>query len=140
MSPRNKDDDTEGTDWERYAAELEDAFDGSDWPISPAPAPIRPERPRDWVQPDVDDERPEAADEVLDATYRAMEGTPRSTLERALLAIAGIGLVLIVLSEISFISLSPTLFIVVVIATVGAAVAWVVSYATGKEDDDGMRI
>ncbi|MEZ7897705.1 MAG: hypothetical protein QMB98_02695 [Flaviflexus sp.] len=72
MGPRNEDDGTDGTDWDKYAAELEDAFDGTDWPISAVPPGARPVDPRNWSQPDLDDEQPEAADEVLDATYRAM--------------------------------------------------------------------
>lgn len=130
----------DGTDWERYAAELDEAWDGKEWPITPEPQPHAITGPRDWVQADLDDETPEAADDVLDATYQAQGRNPLSALERTLLSVAGIGLLLIILSELSIITLSSTLFIVVVIASAGAAVAWVVSYATGEEDDNGMRV
>ncbi|MGO1622147.1 hypothetical protein [Flaviflexus sp.] len=139
MGPENKDGMDE-TDWDRYAAELGDAFDGADWPISAVPPAQQAARPRDWVQPELDDEQPEAADDVLDATYEAMGKRPLSTLEKVLLAIVGIGLVLIVLNEVSVLTLSPTLFIVVVIAAAGAGVAWVVAFATGDDGDDGMRV
>lgn len=137
MAPQDKDPLGDSTDWDRYAAELGDAWNGEEWPISRSPSP---RGPRDWVQADLDDEAPEAADEVLDATYDAQDREGSSPLERALLGIAAAGLVLIVLSEISVITLSPTLFIVVVIAAAAAAVAWVVSFATGSDDDDGMRV
>lgn len=130
----------DGTDWERYAAELDGAFDGKDWPISPEPRPSATPGPRDWAQPDLDDEAPASADDVLDATYEAQGRRALSSLEKTLLYVAGIGLLLIILSELSIITLSSTLFIVVVIASAGAAVAWVVSYATGEDGDDGMRV
>lgn len=140
MARDDKDGRGDGTDWERYASELSEAWDGESWPIGKEPQAPATSGPRDWVQPDLDDEMPEAADDVLDATYEAQGRRSLSTLERTLLAIAGIGLLLVILSELSIISLSSTMFIVVVIASAGAAVAWVVSYATGDDGDDGMRV
>lgn len=141
MGPNDKDGKNDGTDWERYAAELSEAWDGRDWPITPDPPTVPAKGPRDWEQGELEDEQAEYADKVLDSTYAAQDGPPASTLEKSLLAIAGIGLLLIILSEVSVLSLSPTLFIVVVIATAGAAVAWVVAFATARYgNDDGMQV
>lgn len=140
MVPLGKNENGDETDWEKYAAELSEARGGEDWPISLEPRESEAYRPRAWAPEPADDELPESADDVLDATYEAQGRSQRTTLENVLLAVAGLGLLLIVLSEISVLTLSPTLFIVVVIASAGAAVAWIVSFATGHEDDDGMRV
>lgn len=140
MARDDKDGLGDSTDWERYAAELDQAGNGNGWPIGRESQSYPPAGPRDWVQAELDDEQPEAADDVLDATYEAQGHTALSPLERTLLAVAAIGLFLVVLSELSIITLSSTMFIVVVIASAGAMVAWVISYATGDDDDDGMRV
>ena len=140
MARNREEGPADGTDWDRYASELREAWDGTSWPISPEPHAQAGSGPRDWVQGELDDEAPGYADDVLDATYDEQPRRPLSPLEKTLLAVAGIGLALIILSEISVITLSPTMFIVAVIASAGAAVAWVVSFAAGEEGDDGMQV
>ncbi|WP_182353412.1 hypothetical protein [Flaviflexus huanghaiensis] len=140
MAPQDEDGLAGGTDWERYAAEMGDAWKASPGPMSDEPRETEPAGPRDWTQGELDDEKPEAADDVLDSTYEAQDPPFATRLEKILLAVVVISIVLIILSEISVITLSPTMFIVVVVAAGAAAVAWIMSYATGSEDDDGMRV
>lgn len=140
MAPDDKDGQGDDTDWERYAAEMGDAWNRGNQPIFQEPRQPEAAGPRDWVQGELDDEAPEAADDVLESTYAAQGPAFATPLEKILITVVVVSVALIILSEVSIITLSPTMFIVVVVAAAAAAVAWIISYATGSDDDDGMRV
>ncbi|MDO5724311.1 MAG: hypothetical protein Q4P33_07970 [Flaviflexus sp.] len=151
-----KHDEVEEPDWDRYASEIAEL--GANWPGGPDfleltedededwPEPVVHTRvtgagPRDWrPAPDLSDPAAEAAD-ILDATYSAQPKRHMTGLEKVLLAVFFIGLALIIASEIDLISISLSLFTVIVVAVGASAVAWVVAFATGRrDDDDGIRL
>jgi len=137
--------------WDAYAREMQEDFDPDSFPIlsdddddrDAAPLTSRLTGPRDWEEIPEDPEAMRAdVHDTMNATYEAAGKRPMTNIEKALLGVALGGLVLILLNEVSVIELSSTLFMLVLVAAAGAAVAWVISFATAsKRDwDDGATL
>lgn len=137
--------------WDAYAREMQGEFDPDSFPIlsdddgdhDAAPISSRLTGPRDWEEVPEDPEVLRAdVHDTMNATYGAAGKRPMTGVEKGLLGVALAGLVLILLNEVSVIDLSSTMFMLVLVASAGAAVAWVISFATAsrKEWDDGATL